>query len=587
MEKWLIKSAENNLADFGKTQDEKILYRIIANRGIDSKEELKEFLNPSLSKMHSPELMKDLVKGAEILLEEVDNESKIRIIGDYDVDGIMSTYILYKFISGINENTDYIIPHRILDGYGINDNLVLDAINDGVNLILTVDNGISGFSAIELAKENDIKVVVLDHHEPQISEDNNLQILPKADAVVDPKRDDCEYPFKGLCGGAIAYKFVEFLSTILGFDEGEIVREYLEFAAIATVCDVMDLVGENRIIVSNGLKLLNNTSNLGLKTLFKTAQIEDKVLDPYHLGFIIGPLFNASGRLDTAYKGLELLLEENVLRAKDLAEELKNFNIERTRLTKEGLELFIKEIEGNKYQEDNVIVAFVDGIHESIAGIIAGRIKERYNKPTIILTQGENFAKGSARSIEEYDITKGISHERDLLTSFGGHKLAAGLSLDKENIEEFRKRLNENASLTKEDFQKKVYIDLGLPIDYVSLKLINSLEIIGPYGNKNPRPLFGTKNVFLSNIKLLGKNQNVVKLLIREQNTTLEGIMFSNLDKFKEDLEKIGKSLPNIMATREEIEADIVYQAKINEWNGNKNIQLNITNFRLKGGDDK
>ncbi|NLW42770.1 MAG: single-stranded-DNA-specific exonuclease RecJ, partial [Tissierellia bacterium] len=367
MEKWLIKSASTDFSTLGKTQNEKILYRIIANRGINSEEDLNEFLNPDLSKLHSPESMADMDRATDILINSLENEEKIRIVGDYDVDGIMSTYILYKFLSGESSNIDYQIPHRITDGYGLNVDMVADAIKDGVNLIITCDNGISAFDAIDLAKSNNIKVIVLDHHEPKISEDGMTQVLPNADAVVDPKRDDCQYPFKGLCGGAIAYKFVDHISLILGYEEGEIVREYLEFAAIATVCDVMDLIGENRIIVYNGLKLLNNTTNLGLKTLIKTAEINDKTLDPYYLGFVIGPMFNASGRLDTATKGLELLLEENVKRASLIALDLKNLNQERTKLTKDGLELFIKEIESMKLFEDKVIVAYVPEIHESIA----------------------------------------------------------------------------------------------------------------------------------------------------------------------------------------------------------------------------
>lgn len=587
MEKWLIKSASTDFSTLGKTQSEKILYRIIANRGINSEEDLNEFLNPDLSKLHSPESMADMDRATDILINSLENEEKIRIVGDYDVDGIMSTYILYKFLSGESSNIDYQIPHRITDGYGLNVDMVADAIKDGVNLIITCDNGISAFDAIDLAKSNNIKVIVLDHHEPKISEDGMTQVLPNADAVVDPKRDDCQYPFKGLCGGAIAYKFVDHISLILGYEEGEIVREYLEFAAIATVCDVMDLIGENRIIVYNGLKLLNNTTNLGLKTLIKTAEINDKTLDPYYLGFIIGPMFNASGRLDTATKGLELLLEENVKRASLIALDLKNLNQERTKLTKDGLELFIKEIESMKLFEDKVIVAYVPEIHESIAGIIAGRVKEKYNKPTIILTNGEEYAKGSARSIEEYDITKGISAQEYLLNSFGGHKLAAGLSLPVENIDVFRTNINENSNLTDEDFYKKVYIDLGLPISFLNEEFIDVLEGIAPYGNGNPRPLFGSKDVKIGNMKLLGKDKNVLKIDVREGNEVREGILFaSNCEGFQNEIEKMGLNFPNLLLSGGEISADIVYQAKINEWKGNKTVQLIITNFRVRRGDN-
>lgn len=588
MEKWLIKSANKDISFLGSTDDEKILYRIIANRGISNKEGLDNFLNPSLSKLYSPELMKDMEKAANILLDSIDRNQKIRIVGDYDVDGIMSVYILYNFIVKENHLTDYQIPHRILDGYGLNVDMVEEAIEDGVNLIITCDNGISAFEAIDLAIENDVQVLVLDHHEPKLGDDRLSQILPRASAIVNPKQNDCSYPFKGLCTGAIAYKFVDYLGLILGYDEGEIVRDYLEFAAIATVCDVMDLIDENRIIVYNGLKLLNNTTNLGLKTLINEVGISEKRIEPYHLGFILGPMFNASGRLDSATKGLELILEKDVKRALKLTNDLKILNQERTQLTKDGMELFIKEIEATKLHEDDIIVAYLANIHESVAGIIAGRIKERYNKPTIILTKSGDIAKGSARSIDGYDITKAIADEEELLLSYGGHKLAAGVSLSLENIDKFRDNINNKSKLTKEDFIRKVYIDLGLPIKYMTLELLNLLDKIGPYGNGNPRPLFGARAIKVGNMKLLGKDKNVLKADIRDGSEIREGIMFSQQAKaFEEELEKSGYNFPNLLVSGNEFSADIVYQGKINEWMGNKTIQLNILNFRIKEGDNR
>lgn len=585
MEQWLIKSVDSNLGLIGKTQTEKIINRIIANRGIETEKELKDFLRPSLSKMYSPELMKDMKKAGEIILESISNSERIRIVGDYDVDGIMSSYILYKFLKDENKNTDYQLPHRILDGYGLNEDIVNQAITDKVNLIITCDNGISCFDPIQLAKDNDIKVIVLDHHEPKIDEEGN-QELPSADAVVDPKRTDCDYPFKGLCGGAIAYKFIDYISPSLGYDEGEIVRDYLEFAAIATVCDVMDLVDENRIIVKNGLKLLNNTTNLGLKTLMRVAGIENSIIAPYHLGFIIGPMFNASGRLDSATKGLELLLEKNVKKANSLALELQRLNKERTKLTIDGLEDALKEIAGEETYKDDIIITYLPHIHESIAGIIAGRIKEKFNKPSIVLSKSGNILKGSARSIEEYDITKGIARESELLESYGGHKLAAGLSLKEENLSEFRRRLNENSGLKPEDFIKKVYIDLGLPIHYVDQEFIKALDILGPFGNGNPTPTFGVKNIKLGNFQLLGKNKNVIRTSIRQGNTFREGILFFGVDEFIKKVEKAGYSFPQLLVSGEEITGDIVYKCKINEYKGMKNVQLEIQNYRIFGGDD-
>lgn len=580
MEKWLIKSSKSNIYELGKTQNEKIIYRIIANRGINTEEELATFLDPDLSKMYPAELMKDMVKATEILLEAIDNESRIRIVGDYDVDGIMSTYILYRFIKGENFNTDYKIPHRIDDGYGINKNIVDDAIKDGINLIITVDNGISAIEPILYANENGIKVIVLDHHEPKIDIETDTETLPNADAIVDHKCRECGYPFKGLCGAAIAYKFIELTAEVLGYDESEIIREYLEFAAIATICDVMDLVDENRIIVANGLKLLNNTSNLGLKTLINESGLADKKLDPYHIGFIIGPTFNASGRLDSAYKGVELLLTDNFSNAQNLARELRVLNQQRTEMTIEGLKLYLKDIEANRYSEDKVIVSFQSGVHESIAGIIAGRVKEKYNRPTIILTESKKGAKGSGRSIEEYNMVEGVSLEKDLLNSFGGHKMACGVSLDIDKIKDFRDGLNNKANLVDEDFQKKVFIDLVLPINYINTHFIEELDIIGPFGNKNPRPVFGDRDVTLSNFKILGKNQNVLRMTVSKDGFSIEGIMF-DIEKINEELARNNISLSSVIASNGFLNADIVYQATINEWNGNITAKLNITSVKI------
>ncbi|WP_054251690.1 single-stranded-DNA-specific exonuclease RecJ [Neofamilia massiliensis] len=584
MEKWLIKSANSNIASLGQSPNEKILYRIIANRGIENEADLEEFLNPSLTRLNDPSLMKDLELGIDILLHAIDQEKKIRIIGDYDVDGIMSTYILYKFISKENPKTDYHLPHRIEDGYGINASMVDKASADGVDLIITCDNGVSAFDALERAREKNIETIVLDHHEPKI--ENGIQVLPPATALINPKQEACPYPFKGLCGAAISYKFIEYLAGVLGYEEGEVVRDYLEYAAIATVCDVMDLVGENRIIVANGLKLLNNTTNIGLKCLIKASGLEEKTLEPYHLGFIIGPLFNASGRLDSATIGLDLLLAENLNDAIELARRLQELNQERTKLTQEALELFIRDIESNKYYENDIIVSYLAGVHQSIAGIVAGRIKEKYNKPTIILTDGDdNIIKGSARSIDEYHITDGIAREKDLLLSFGGHKLAAGLSLKKKDLEEFRKRINDHSTLKEEDFYRKVMIDLGLPLSFINFDLINLLDKIGPYGNENPRPIFGGKDLSLGNFKILGKNKNVLKMTVKEGDTSLDGIMFTRLDEFESALEEKGYSLARLLVNGADVKADIVYSANINEWGSNKTLQLQIKNFRIKAGE--
>ena len=582
MEKWLIKGSTNNITDYGDTLEDKILYSIISNRGIKNREELREYLDPSLDKMISPDKFLDMDKAGELIVAEINNNSKIRIVGDYDVDGITSTYMLYHFISKETSNVDYRIPHRIDDGYGINNSMVQDAINDGVSLIITCDNGIAALEPIDLARKNGIKVVVTDHHEPLVAD--GIETLPNADAIINPKRSDDQYPFKDLSGGAVAYKLIEYVSTILGYDQGEIVRDYLEFAAMSIVCDVMPLIGENRTIVKNGLALLNNTTNIGLKAVMDVQGILDTQIKAYHLGFIIGPMFNASGRLDSATIAIELLLEDNYSKAHEIASKLKELNQERIDITENGLDRAIENIESEKLYEDPVIVVYEPTIHQSVAGIVAGRIKDKYYRPTIVLTEADGVAKGSGRSIEEYNMIEQLQNIKDVFIGFGGHKLAAGMSLNIEDIDLLRDKLIINSNLSQEDLIPKKYIDLGLPIHYVDLDLINDLDRLEPFGVSNPKPKFGAKNIELINIEIIGKNQNTIKMTIREDDTYHTGIKFGGVEELRDTLQKSGYDLDQLINNKGSVKADIIYSPQINEWRGNVNVQLLLESIRMAGG---
>lgn len=589
MEKWFIK---NKAADYKKiARDFRIsefLSKLLVNRDIIDYKLIDSFIFPNLDRLHNPNLMKDLSKGADIIKDKINNKRKIRIVGDYDVDGVISIYLLYTGIKKCGGNVDYVIPNRIDDGYGINNEIVLDAKKDGVDTIITCDNGIAAIEQIKLAKELGLTIIVTDHHDlPFVIDENGEKkyLSIDADAVINPKQKDCNYPFKGLCGAAVVFKLIQKLYSIFGLPL-ESTYFLLEYTAIATVCDVVDLVDENRIIVKKGLELINKTKNIGLKALIKEAGIEDKEIGVYHLGFIIGPTINASGRLDSALKALELLLSKEPDNASLLAKELRELNEERKQMTKDGVEKIINTIESSRIKEDKILVIYEPKVHESIAGIIAGRIKEKYNKPTIVLTQGKDGVKGSGRSIERYNIFEGLLECKELLLKFGGHPMAAGLSLEERNIDKLRKKLNQKTSLTDDDLIARIYIDMQLPLEYISFKLVDELKLLEPFGKGNTKPIFGEKNLRISRGFVLGANRNVLKLILENENKKMiEGIFFGDIITFEKEIDKTyGRNeLEKIYRGIESnIKIDILYYPSVNEYNGNTSLQIVIQSYRIR-----
>ena len=587
MERWTVRNVKyelNNLISGLKISD--IVAKLLVNRGIYRIEDAKKFLNPQIGYFYKSDKMKDLYKSVKLLKEHIDSGKKILIVGDYDVDGVISTYVLYKCLSRLNANVYYHIPDRIKEGYGINEVIIKNAKKEEVDLIITCDNGISAIEQIKLAKELGIAVIVTDHHDVPFKEDidgNREFIIPSADCVVNPKQSDCKYPFKGLCGAGVVYKLIEALFEEYSINKEEVI-DLLQYVAIATVCDVVDLVDENRIIVKKGLELLNNTNNIGLNALYEETGVKEKSITVYTIGFVLGPSINASGRLEQAFWALELLLSDDVNKAKQLAEKLNELNKERQDLTKEGVDKAISIIEENNMQHEKVLVVYLDNIHESIAGIIAGRIREKYNLPTIILTKAHDGAKGSGRSIEEYNMFEELLKCKDLLGKFGGHPMAAGMSIPIENIEQFRERLNSLHTLTEEDILVKVQIDMPLSLKKISYGLIDEISLLEPYGKANPKPTFGIKKLKLLEAKVLGKNKNVLKLKLTDGTLGIEGIYFGDIEGFEKTIkDEFGEDeYSRVFNGRSNsIYLDLVCFPEINEYMGNKKIQLFINNYRI------
>lgn len=578
-EKWFIKNKQADFDLLASTyQIDPILARLIVNRGVSSMEEMEGYLNPSAKGLHSPYLMKDMEKTCRILMEKMQEGRPIRIIGDYDVDGVMSTYILLKGLNNCKANADYEIPDRIKDGYGINMELMKAAIADGIDTVITCDNGIAARAPIVFGKSQGLTVLVTDHHDIPIEEG-----VPDADAVVNPKQEDCGYPFKGICGALVAFKLVQVLYEKKGFPE-EKIWDLLPFAAIATVCDVMDLVDENRIIVKLGLEKFKEMENPGLKHLAKECGLLGKDISAYHFGFILGPCINASGRLESAKTGLRMLLEKEEGKAAALAGELKKLNDERKAMTQEWLLKAIELVDTGSLFEDKVLVVYLPDCHESLAGIIAGRLRERYNRPVIVLTKGENIVKGSGRSIEEYNMFEQLSECRELLTKFGGHPMAAGLSLSEDKIQSLRHRLNEITALTEEDLTRKVSFDMVLPLEKISMGLIHQIERLEPYGKGNAKPLFALKGVEIVRGQVLGASQNVLKLTVKTPSSrgNMTAMVFQNILSFEEAAEeKYGPgAYEEMLAGRRTITMDLVFSLNINTYNGMDSIQLVVQNFR-------
>lgn len=562
-----------------------VVAKLLVNRGIYNLDIAKAFLDSSIDNLYNGLDMLGMSGAVELMKNSINNNEKILIVGDYDVDGVISTYVLYTAISKCGGNVSFHIPDRIKEGYGINESIIRKASEDKVDIIITCDNGIAAIEQVKLAKELGLKVIITDHHDVPFIEENEERkyVVPDADFVINPKQENCNYKFDKICGAGVAYKFIECLYKEFNIDKEEL-YDLLQYVAIATVCDVVDLVSENRIIVKEGLKRINNTSNVGLRALFKETGLEDKEITVYSLGFVIGPSINASGRLEQAEWALKMLLSHNEIEAKELAEKLNDLNKERQELTKEGLEKAIEIIEKNNMTKDKVLVVYLEDVHESIAGIIAGRVREKYNLPTIILTKAHDGAKGSGRSIEEYNMFEELLKCKDLLGKFGGHPMAAGMSIPNENIDEFRSRLNNVTTLTDEDIIPKVSIDMGLLLSQINYELIDQISLLEPYGKANPKPTFGMKKLKVIEAKILGKNRNVLKLKLSDGRLYIEGIYFGDIDSFENSIkDELGEIEYNKVfnGLSNNLYLDIICMPEINEFNGNKKVQLVISNYRI------
>lgn len=581
-EKWFLQTKR---ADFNHIYEKfhisPVIARIIRNRDVIGDEDIYNYLNGDLEKISSPWLFKDMDKAVDILRIKISHESKIRIICDYDVDGITSGYILFRSLKKLGANIDLVVPRRIEDGYGINEKLIKNAYDSGIDTILTCDNGISAYNQVEYAKSLGMNIIITDHHEVPFEETDGKReyIVPNADAVVNHKQADCPYPFKELCGAMVAYQLISALFETEGIGKNELYK-LLPYAAIATVCDVVDLKGENRIIVKQGIKKLKDCNDIGINALINACKLDKNNLSSYQFGFVIGPCLNASGRLDTAKRATELLDCIDTQKAEVLAKELVELNAERKDMTNEGA---MTAIEMAQDMDDKVLVLYLKDCHESIAGIIAGRVREKYNKPTFVLTDAEQGVKGSGRSIEEYDMYSELTKVKSLLTKFGGHKMAAGISLEEKNIDLFRKMLNENCNLTEEDLYLKVWIDIALPLEYITMDFVNQLEVIKPYGKGNEKPVFAEKNLKIISLQILGKSGNVIKMVVENQNHyRMTAVKFNSAVDFMAFLsEKFGEEEVNkaLQGQKNNLEIMATYYPEINEYNGRINLQIIIDRF--------
>ena len=569
MEKWVVTAKKADFQGIGRKYGiDPVIARIIRNRDITGDEAIEEYLNGTLADIPSWKLLKDIDKAVEIISGKIDAGTKMRIIGDYDIDGVTATYILLKGFKRLGANVDTYIPDRVADGYGIHDHLIKKAMEDGIDTIVTCDNGISASSQITYAKELGMTVVVTDHHEVPFTdtEEGRTYILPPADAIINPKQADCTYPNKNICGAVVAMKLVFALYEKYRIPEEE-KEDFLEPAAIATVGDIMDLQGENRILVKEGLARLPFTKNKGLKALIRAIGLEDQKITSYDIGFRLGPCINASGRLDTAMRSLALLQSEDEEEAAKLAGDLKALNDSRKALTEKGTEEAYKLIESSDLKNDRVMVVFLPECHESLAGIIAGRIREKYHKPTFVLTRGEKSLKGSGRSTENYSMYEELVKCDSLLVQYGGHPMAAGLSIEEENVEKFRQTLNDNCTLTEEDMIPKIVIDVPMPISYINEELVEQLSILEPFGKGNTKPLFAQKNLRVLKVGIYGKTQNTVKLQLRDPSgAVMDGLYWGEAKEFAD----FARSHETISVT---------YYPRINSYMGRESLQIVIQNY--------
>lgn len=569
MEKWVVAAKKADFNLIGRQfHIDPVIARLIRNRDVVGEEKIKEYLLGTIDTIPSPWLMKDMKKAVDILEKKIQQQVKIRIIGDYDIDGVTSTYILLKGLTRIGANVDTYIPDRVADGYGIHEHLIDRAESDKIDTIVTCDNGIAACAEIQMAKEKGMTVIVTDHHEIPYREENGERrvILPPADAILNPKQCDCLYPNKNLCGAVVAFKYITALYERFDIQKKEL-EDYYELVAIATVGDVMDLQGENRILVKEGLRRLPNTKNKGLQELIRANNLEDSKITAYHIGFVLGPCINASGRLDTAARSLALLNASTKEEAAKLAGDLTALNQSRKALTEKGKEEAIQLIETTELKNDRVLVVYLPECHESLAGIIAGRLREKYHKPAFVLTRGEKCAKGSGRSIESYSMYDELVKCADLMVQFGGHPMAAGLSIEEENIEKFREQLNQNCTLTEEDLRPKIVIDVAMPISYITKELVEQISLLEPFGKGNVKPIFAQKGLRVLDSNIIGKNKNVVKLkLLDPQGAIIEGIYFGEADDFMNFI-------------REKDSISVTYYPEINRFRGRESLQIIIQNY--------
>lgn len=567
--KWMVYAKK---ADFKQIASEygidQVLARIIRNRDICGSKDIDMYLNGNLNDIHNPHSMKDADKFVDIIIKKIEEHKPVRIIGDYDIDGICSIYILFCGLKAAGADVDYVVPHRINDGYGINEHLIDNAINEGIDTIVTCDNGIAAYNQVRYAKDNGITMIVTDHHDVpfEIKDDKKVYIVPPADAVINPKQADCDYPFKLLCGAGVAYKLISLLYDRLGLDKKEL-EDYIEFMAIATVGDIVDLIDENRIVVKYGLKHIAHTKNTGLRALIEECQLDINNISSYHIGFVIGPCLNASGRLDTARQAIELMLCRDNEKAHNMAKELIALNNERKSMTEQETQKAIELVENTGLLKDRVLVVYLKDCHESIAGIIAGRIKERYYRPTFVITNAEDGAKGSGRSIEGYNMYEEINKCKNVLTKYGGHPMAAGLSLAISDIDIFRKMLNDNAQLTDEDLIPKMWIDVPMPVSYANIRLVNQLKLLEPFGKGNEKPVFADRNLYVKTASVIGKNKNVLRCQLEtEDGTYVPAVQFgiNNID----DIPRAGMRI------------SIIYYPDINTFNGVMSLQIIIKEWK-------
>lgn len=589
MEKWLVSMKKADFESIGKKFNiSPVTARVIRNREVVEEEDIRRFLYGSMNDLADPLLMKDMDKAVALLEQKLKEHKKIRIIGDYDIDGVNATYILLKGLRDCGAVVDTDIPDRKKDGYGINEQLIERAAGDGIDTIITCDNGIAAREQIAYGKELGLTIIVTDHHDVpyrELEDGSREYLLPPADAVIDPKREDCAYPFKLLCGAAVAYRFLEALYVRLGIEKRKL-APLIENAAVATVGDVVDLEGENRIIVKTGLEMLKDPINEGLRALIEQNGIDRDNLSAFHIGFVIGPCINASGRLDSAARALRLL-DSDKAEAARLAGDLKALNDSRKGMTQEGVMEAERLMEEGTLQHDKVLVVYLPDCHESLAGIIAGRIREKYYKPVFVVTKSEEGLKGSGRSIEGYHMYDELCKVSHLLSKFGGHPMAAGFSLPEENLKDFRRELNKNETLTEDDLTEKIHIDVPMPIDYITEELVEELKLLAPFGKGNPKPLFAEKGLKLLGGRILGKNKNVLKLTVKNsKGTVMEAMYFGDVERFLKDFtDRYGEAArlrllsggdcPGVLSA--------VYYPSINEYMGRKTLQIQIQNYNFTG----